>query len=634
MSASQDRNNQIFQTTPLPDNYRSKVQREKALLEQNPNYTDPELEEFRQQEWQRRLYGYWFMLDGEPTYITGLHYFYLNYYEIDTTSGHPDYRDPDRLEFYFRCFVDHDPSSLGMLTVTRRRAGKTYKGGCWTLEGVSRTRKANGGIQSKTNTDSKKVFKKAIIQQFKKLADFFRPVYDTAQGLTPKSELSFFRPTTKGKKAEQDLDKEELESTIDFRASDEYAYDGYKLHYYLVDEVFKTTEADVYKRWEVHKFCLMEAKKVIGKAWFTSTVEEIEGKIELYKEIWNESDPAERLSDGRTRSGLYRYFIPAQDTWEFDKFGKCDSAKALIEINAIKDDLRSNQKKYSEFIHKNPTNIEEAFRIKADDCIYNSDKLQDQLDILSWGDPRFTRGNFEWKDNEKDTEVVFFPNKDGKWLLAWGFDDQEKDVNRVTKRGHSIIPGNRFLFSMGVDPFDHKKTQDGRFSNGAAMVYKRASSYDPEFSNTFVCAYLARPSNPHIFYEDMIKTAYFYGCEILFENNKPAMELYFDQRGYQEFLQWLPKRNAPGLPGSTQSHEDIAQFTAVYIEEHCDKVPFQRLIEDWLAFRIENTTKFDLAMAAGYALIADRVLVPAPTVSSKIKRSKLFKKHKIRLPQR
>ena len=39
------------------------------------------------------------MNNGEPTYITGMHYYYLTHYMIDV--GRPSYRDTDHREFYF-----------------------------------------------------------------------------------------------------------------------------------------------------------------------------------------------------------------------------------------------------------------------------------------------------------------------------------------------------------------------------------------------------------------------------------------------------------------------------------------------------------------------------------------------------
>ena len=61
-----------------------------------------------------------------------------------------------------------------------------------------------------------KVFAKAVVDPFKKLPRFFKPEYDLSGGVTPKSELRFQNTNVRGKKAEENLEKEELGSLIDF----------------------------------------------------------------------------------------------------------------------------------------------------------------------------------------------------------------------------------------------------------------------------------------------------------------------------------------------------------------------------------------------------------------------------------
>ena len=53
--------------------------------------------DFITQEFDRRNNGVWFMNNGVPTYITGEHYYYLNWCKLDI--GYPEYRDRDR-RFY------------------------------------------------------------------------------------------------------------------------------------------------------------------------------------------------------------------------------------------------------------------------------------------------------------------------------------------------------------------------------------------------------------------------------------------------------------------------------------------------------------------------------------------------------
>lgn len=43
--------------------------------------------------------GFWFLHEGNPTYITGAHYFFLFYFRLKD-GRRPVYRDRDRLHFY------------------------------------------------------------------------------------------------------------------------------------------------------------------------------------------------------------------------------------------------------------------------------------------------------------------------------------------------------------------------------------------------------------------------------------------------------------------------------------------------------------------------------------------------------
>jgi hypothetical protein len=620
---------QWWEPIELPLDWAKRRRHETNRQQDDPDFFDPELETLRRQEWGRRINGCWFMNNGVPTYLTGLHYYYLNYYQMDI--GHPHYRDTDRKEFYFLQYCIEDPNCYGMLNVTRRRAGKTYKAGAFLLEGLSRLKRSNGGIQSKTSTDAKKVFRECIVAPFRKLPDFFRPVFDTAKGVNPTSELRFFKTVKKGAQAMEEFDANELESTIDYKSSDVFAYDGYKLKRFVQDEVFKTVEVDVLERWDAHKFCLEVDGRVIGKALLTSTVEEIEGQMDKYRMLWEYSDHLNKNANGRTKSGLYRYFTPAQESLEFDEYGICNVDKATTYLLNERDGLRQDMKGLSSFIRKFPMSPEEAFRIDADKCLYDSVKLNNRLDEVSWQENLWTRGNFEWENGERDTRVIFVPRANGKFKASLIFEKDEHS-NRITSRANSYAPNNNLRFVVGCDPFDHDITVDGRRSDGAAYVFAKYDVTSEYPNNTFVCQYIHRPPTAKIFYEDILKMCVYYGCQMLFEDNKIGIKGYFEDRGYGAFLMWLPNSSKVGLSGSKKTHQQIAEVTEDYIVNHIDGVVFKELIVDWLNFDINNTTKFDAAMAAGYTLIADRGVVADKfrSASKLVEASSLFKKRKIR----
>jgi hypothetical protein len=127
----------------------------------------------------------------------------------------------------------------------------------------------------------------------------------------------------------------------------------------------------------------------------------------------------------------------------------------------------------------------------------------------------------------------------------------------------------------------------------------------------------------------MIKMCVYYGCSVLYENNKVGMLHYFNDRGYGSFLMWLPERMQPGVAASPKTHQHIAELTESYISEHHEKIYFKDLVKDWLEFDLSNTTKFDAAMAAGYALIADQVKINRADREKVRDVKEYFKAHKV-----
>lgn len=629
LSRSSIKDEQYWFRTPLPDDWTKRRNEEKRRQQDDSGYYDHEIEKFRQQEWDRRLNGVWFMNSGTIEYLTGDHYYYLNWYSIDT--GFPDYRQCDQEYFYFWEYCVEDPSSIGMVEVTGRRSGKSFRAGSVILGYLSRTKNTNGGIQSKTGSDAFKLYEKAIVNPFRKQPDFFRPVYDQSLGSAPKKALRFYRTSKKGKLADLEIGMPELESEIDWRASDAKAYDGYKLHRYIRDEAGKTNEADVWESHLVVQYCFEENGKAVGKAIYTTTVEEMESGGAQFKKLWEASNQKERNDNGKTKSGLYRFFTPVFKNWKFDKFGNPLEEDAKTYFLNERASNQNDQRTLSSIIRKKPFTSEEAFRIDGNKSLYNAMKLNDQIDKISWMTNVTTRGNLVWQNGERDTKVVWEPNPHGRWECSWMFEDIE-NANKVLIKGGKKIPQNKYKFVIGIDPFDHDTTVDERRSDGAAAILKKYSSADGDNMNyAFVMLYVSRPQTAAIFYEDMIKTCFFYGAPMLYEDNKIGIKRYFEERGYEDFLLWLPNSIKPGISGHKKTHQEIAEATESYIEDHIEKCFFKILLSNWLEFDINNTTKFDAAMAAGYALIADNLIISKQKEKKDVHEiGKFFKTYKIR----
>lgn len=601
---SSKKENQYWERPLPPDNYESKRKKEIAAQKTNPEYYNPELQNYRNQEWDRRLNGFWFYNNGIATYVTGLHYFYLVHWKIDV--GYPHFRITDLQFFYFLEYVVQDPNSLGMIEVTKRRQGKTMRAGAFLFELTSRSKNKNAGIQSKTFDDAKdNVFAKGIVMPFKYLPDFFIPIYDTEKGQTPKGELRFFKTNKRGANDDIFLEKIELESSITFKSADKFAYDGMKLHRYLADEAGKTKNVDVYDRHQVVQFCLQQEENIIGKALYTTTVEEMEDGGASFKELWMASNQEKLDGNGRTKSGLYQYFMPAYRTLFYDQYGFADEEKAREYYTNARAALADDSRALASYIRKNPFTIEEAFFSEADSCLYDALAINKQMETIGWTDEKelYLRGEFMWDKAERDTRVVFKETSNGKFLINKKlnvFDDFS--YNDIQEYGTKKAPKNNAKFAMGVDPFDHSIiTSKG--SDGACYVFRRYDAAD-ELSETFLVEYLNRPDTAEIFYEDMIKLVHFFSCQALIEDQKIGLIKYFEARGYEKFLFRIPNSIKYGISASQKTHQQIAEQTEIYINENLHKVIFKNLLQDWLLFDIKNTTKFDAAMSSGYTLIA------------------------------
>jgi hypothetical protein len=613
--------------------------------------------EFISQEFDRRANGVWFMNNGVPTYITGEHYYYLNWCKLDI--GYPNYRDRDRRFYMFWEHCTKDPDCFGLVMVKHRREGASYKGAAMLLYEVTANYNSHGGIISKTGADAKSLFTDKMVYMFRNLPFFFQPIIDGSDN--PKSTLSFNQPGQKISKNFKTVTKSEaLNSKIDWRNTKENSYDSVKLLRYLCDEAGKWVDANVEKNWEVVRSCLTLGDKIIGKCFMPSTVNELsKSGGENFKNLWYDSDPDDIDANGRTRSGLYQYFTPAYDGYEgfIDEYGmsvietpspeqskyikKTIGAKEFLQN--IRDSYKDNTSKLSEEKRQRPFNIDEAFRSDVNNSLFDVERIYQQIDFNNSSNSVTVYGDFVWKGGVEDSEVVWQPRKNGKFHIAWIPPDERRN-KKDTKNGR-LYPGNHVELVAGCDPYDHDTTTDGRRSDAAAYVYKKFSMMD-DFSSVFVCEYIHRPPKAEIFYEDMIKMCYFYGCQILVENNKVGIIKYFERRGYNNYLMDRPEsthtsssrtQKTKGIP-STGAAVLTAQAEAVssYIYDHVGvnnetgemgKCYFNKLLEDWSKFEIDNRTKYDATVASSIALLAAQKFVK-PKSKQTFDMNKFVKKYK------
>jgi hypothetical protein len=612
---SEDKNEQYWEIPPRPARLKQRLQEEirKRGDNDNSSYVDPELKEFRDLEWDRRMNGMWLYINGEPTYITGGHYFYMAHWSIDV--GPPKYRSTDRTWFLFWQYCCEDPFCWGLVEVTIRRQGKSYRATCVAYELTSRTFSRISGMQSKTDKDAERLFRKHLILPFKKLLPFFIPTIDMEKGTSPKEILRFYKTAKKGVNTsiydQYESSIKELEAEIDYRSSSELAYDGDKMLVYICDEAGKSKHANVYTRHSVIKPCLTDNENIIGKAVYTTTVEDI-GDSDKYEEgnfkaLWDESNVDERGSNNETTSGLYQYFLSGILGLMYDKFGNPREKENLERLLQARDQLKNRPLALNKLIRKYPFTIEEAFYTAGEEAIYDVVAINKQLAAIEAipEEDLYLRGDLEWKNDIRYGTVVFKERVKGKFLFNKKYDIVEECKRKNVQQyiGNTYKP----LFTkeriIGVDSYDHKNVADGGAkSKGAAYLYFKLNPSDP-LSETFVCEYVNRPPDPEILYEDIILLSWVSGAEILAENNKPGFLNYAENNKFGKFVVNYGGGNTPGVAASNKSHAVLASTTETYLKDNLPKVVFKKLLRCWSVFNLVKTTKFDEGMASGWTLV-------------------------------
>ena len=643
---------QLWERVPMPEEL-SRIKSMDEWLEM-PREFRQKFSPYIEEEFRRRREGFWFYNDGTPTYITGRHYMMLQWTRMDI--GSPSYLAFQRDIFIHMAACEADPRCIGQLYTKCRRSGYTNICSSIIVDEATQIKDKLLGIQSKTGKDAQEnIFMKKVVYMFRHYPFFFKPIQDGTTN--PRMELAFREPSKRiTKKNKTSQTGEALNTVINWKNTTNNAYDGEKLHILYLDEAGKWEKpTDIRDAWRIQRTCLIVGRKIVGKALVGSTVNPMDKGGKEYKDLWRDSNPLERNANGRTRSGLYRLFIPAYDALEgfFDKHGRAvvqDPEEPLegldgeyIQIGAksyLKNErqgLVDDPSELNEVIRQFPFTTDEAFRDSVQSTLFNITKIYQQIQFNDELYPNpVVVGNFTWKGGERDTEVVFKPDPNGRFHVAWM---PPKELTNLSKleRGKRVAP-NVHLGVGGVDSYDLDATVDGRGSKGAMHLYNKFNIHHP--SNMFVLEYASRPPLAKIFYEDVLMAAVFYGYPILIENNKYGIARYFESRGYDGYLLGRPAHLSAGstvnrvkTKGIPSNSQDVihahAQAIEAYIHEHvginpdCDefgKMYFNRTLEDWIGFRIDNRTKYDLSISSGLCLLAAQKEKVKPKVNFSEKR--------------
>ena len=634
-----------------PVEYPTELQKIKSIFDWNRRDNAFKLKyvDMIETEFERREQGFWFINNGNPTYMTGTHYMYLQWTKIDI--GLPDFRESNRIFYIFWEACKADSRAFGICYLKNRRSGFSFMSSAETSNTGTIVRDARLGILSKTGSDAKKMFTDKVVPIVRNYPFFFKPIQDGMDN--PKTELAFRVPaskiTRKNMDEERDDDIEGLDTTIDWKNTADNSYDGEKLLLLVHDESGKWEKPEnILNNWRVTKTCLRLGSRIIGKCMMGSTSNALSKGGENFKKLFYDSDPTKRSANGQTKSGLYSLFIPMEWNMEgfIDEYGWPvfeDPKKPVMGIDGEQITIgvitywnnevaamKSDSDALNEFYRQFPRTESHAFRDESKSSLFNLTKIYQQIDYndAMIKDRVLTTGYFHWKNGEKDSEVIWTPDPKGRFIVSWIPDAKMR--NNVVKKDGKFYPGNKDIGVFGCDPYDISGVVGG---GGSAGALHGITNFHMENAptNHFFLEYIARPQTAEIFFEDVLMACFFYGMPILVENNKQRLLYHFKNRGYRPFSMNRPDKHTSKLSktelelgGIPNSSEDIKHAHAnsinTYIEEYVgidaegtyrDKetmgdMYFTRTLNDWARFDINNRTKHDASISSGLALMASR----------------------------
>ena len=591
--------------------------------------------DFIAKEYERRKNGLFIKIDEEVFYMTGSNYMFLNYYYLTDSDMYPLFRTTAVHTWWHWEAVKADDRVFGELRFKSRRVAWTSEAASEALNAMTITRYGNIPVVSERRELAWELFQSKIVDPFKYYPTYFKPVINDPNDL-PKTKIEITHDTPKRET-----------SRINTYPTKLTAYDSTRVTPFSInDEVFKFEDVNFSDFRARHKRCYNKSKDTKPKGKFGSTTGDKKLNIDSARHEWENSSPLKRDKTGTTGTGLVALFVDACYTWGeeamFDKWGYPivhdpvepieNEIGGIVEFGAITkwnvEEENAKKMKKSElnsFYRNVPRTIEHALRheggINNDFDIDNLNNHYEFLDRLSEIEitERIFRGNLNWMGDPFDSKVRWDPNPKGRFQTTWiPNTDLQNQFSKKNFHGSMInMPDNSDLGCFGVDSYDIIGNAASGGSDGAIVGYSKFNMAGAP-SNSFFLVYKERPEKRDDFFEDVIKTARFFGMFALVESNKSRLLEFMYDNGHtgwslrRQDKKWKDLTDAEklwgGIPSSTEVIEDqtsglkdyIVDYVGIDLENDC-KVWFKELIKEWIMLKPDKRKEFDLGVASGLA---------------------------------
>lgn len=611
---------------------------------------------FASEEVRRCVEGFYFLNNGELTYITGKNYFYLQWWKLEDAI-YPDYRDADRRYFLFLNYWEHILWCLGIFRGKKRREGASSQATSNLIYECIFYTNSNCGLVSKSQLDSRDTFTDMAAFGYQQLPIFLKPRQLNREGSV--TELVFAAKIEKN--GSGDIGQR---SKINYRSPALNAYDRGRLSRGLFDEGGKWDVTVPFSRFiTIVTKTMVKGAKRVGFAECPSTVNEMtKGGGAEYKICW---DQANQFKTGgkKTKNRFVTYFTPAYDNYEgfIDRYGMSvidepteDQYEYLVGRWVVKDpvtgdtisevsedDIRKGAKVYvasrrvglegdllEEEIRMNPCTVKEMFEAANVGCAFNSYKINQQKAYLEEHPPVMRQVVFYRKE---DQTVGWREDKNGLWkILAFPPPGEENKFKYEIKFRKPDRIGDGIISIDG-----YTNSQGGRYgSKAGAYIIRKFDVKDPENTGMAIAQFYGRPSEKPLLHDQIMMAGEFYGYECCFELVADDYYTHFRDRGRLKYLMKVPlssidpekrkKENIERPYGYLTNPFALTKALDAgisYVENYCNKIYFIELLNQMLDFDPGDRTKSDLVVSFinGLVCAAETTVKPQKQKESLVK---------------
>jgi hypothetical protein len=619
----------------------------------------PEQEQFAREEVIKCKEGFWFFNDGNPTYISGKNYFYLQWWKLEDDI-YPDYRDTDRRYFLFLDYWEHVLWCLGIFRGKKRREGASSQATSNLVYECIFYTNSNCGLVSKTNTDSRDTFTDMVRHGYNQCPVFLKPrQLNRADSVT---ELVFAAKLKNGEVSDGGQ-----KSKINYRAPVLNAYDRGRMTRILADEGGKwPPEVDFAKFISIVSKTMVKGAKRVGFCEAPSTVNEMtKGGGAAFKKAWDGASQF-KYPNRPTPNRFVTYFSAAYDGYEgfidmhgmsvigeptheqyqylVDKWVKKDPITGIVISELTEDDIKMGAQRYvmvkrregltgdllEEEIRMNPCTVDEMFEAANTNCAFNSFNINRRLkeleenpiykrkvlfyrdidQVVKWRDAQDNEKNFHWN-------ITAFPPS--------GEENKHKYENRLrqpTRIDKGVIAVDSYSNSQGGRKYGSK---------ASAWIGLRPDVLNPNNTGKAIGHLYGRPAVKEILHEQVMLAAEYFGFKVWYEHNADDYLSYYRDRGRVGYLGTYPlstidptkRENADrykGFPTTPFSLTKQLDCGISYFENYCYLIDFEDLLHNAKIFDPYDRTAYDTVVSFLMLLVClmEPVRVQAPRKDSPI----------------